>query len=113
MQIEKIELEDSIEYGYYQGDEFIRHREDGPAAEYSDGYKAWYFHGKNHRDDGPAIEYTNGSKSWWIYGDRHREGGPAVECANGYKEWWLEDKYIEEKDFEEALKIYNLNKICK
>jgi hypothetical protein len=90
MQIERIESEDCIEYGYYKGDEFIWHREDGPAVEYADGDRYWYINGK-----------------------RHREGGPAVESASGYKAWYLEDKYIEEEDFEEALKIYKVSKVCK
>jgi hypothetical protein len=37
----------------------VYHRQDGPAAEYTNGNKYWYFNGKLHREDGPAIEYTN------------------------------------------------------
>ena len=44
----------------------IRHREDGPAIEYSDGHKEWYINGERHRTDGPAVEYTDGDKSWFI-----------------------------------------------
>jgi len=43
-----------------------RHREDGPAVEYADGYKAYYLNGKLHREDGPATEYENGNKYYYI-----------------------------------------------
>ena len=42
------------------------HREDGPAVEYTDGYKSYYINDKRHREDGPAMEYTDGSKSYYI-----------------------------------------------
>jgi hypothetical protein len=58
------------EYGnkyYYKDKQMkIRHREDGPAIEYSDGHKEWYINGERHRTDGPAVEYTDGDKSWFI-----------------------------------------------
>ena len=47
------------EYGnkfYYKDREMtILHREDGPAYETTDGYKAWHINGKLHREDGPAM----------------------------------------------------------
>jgi len=30
-------------------------------------------HGKLHREDGPAIEYSNGFKQWWLNGKRITE----------------------------------------
>ena len=45
------------------------HREDGPAAEYSDGSKWWYLNDKLHREDGPAIERVDGSKCWYLNGE--------------------------------------------
>jgi len=44
------------------------HREDGPAFEYSDGYKEWYIHGKLHRENGPAIEHPGGGASYYLNG---------------------------------------------
>jgi hypothetical protein len=44
------------------------HRDNGPAIEHVDGYKAWYQNGKLHREDGPAQEYADGSKLWCING---------------------------------------------
>ena len=43
------------------------HREDGPAVEFNDGTKMWYWGGMLHRDsvEGPAIEYANGEKRWF------------------------------------------------
>jgi hypothetical protein len=46
----------------------LLHREDGPAIEYADGYKAWYINGKFHRIDGPAIVGLDGYKSWYLEG---------------------------------------------
>ena len=30
-------------------------------------------HGKLHREDGPAIEFSNGFKQWWLDGERFKE----------------------------------------
>ena len=49
------------------------HREDGPAIEYADGSKVWFFNGKRHREDGPAVERANGDKAWYLNGDKLTE----------------------------------------
>ena len=46
----------------------VLHRENGPAVEYEDRYKAWYKNGLRHRQDGPAIEYPSGAKRWYLNG---------------------------------------------
>ena len=86
----------------------IRHREDGPAIEYTDGTKYWYINGKFHREDGPAIMCNNGDKNWYLNGESHRIDGPAVEWSNGYKEWWLNGKEYSEKEYEVLTKRKNL-----
>ena len=73
------------------------HREDGPAAEWSDGSKYWYLNGRRHRIDGPATEYIDGTKLWFLNGKRHRENGPAVEAFSGYKEWWMNGRLLTEE----------------
>ena len=73
------------------------HREDGPAAEYTDGTKRWYINGKLHREDGPAIEYRNGDTEWFINGKLHRLDGPAIIWADGVKEWCVNDIEITEE----------------
>ena len=75
-----------------------RHREDGPAIEWSDGEKHWYLNDKLHREDGPAIEYPNGTKCWYLNGKKHREDGPAVEYAGGTKRWFLNDEEVTWKE---------------
>ena len=50
-----------------------RHRVDGPAVEWANGYKSWFLNGKYHRVDGPAVEYTNGSKYWFLNGIEYTE----------------------------------------
>ena len=59
-----------------------------------DGSKHWYLNGLRHREDGPAIEYTDGTKYWYLNGKRHREDGPAIDHADGNKKWYLNDKKI-------------------
>ena len=82
------------------------HRENGPAVEWSNGYKSWYINGKRHREDGPAIEHVEGGKSWFINGKLHREDGPAVEYFDGDKGWFINGKELIEKEFN------NRNKPC-
>ena len=52
------------------------HRDNGPAAIYPDGTRAWYQHGKLHRDDGPAAIFSDGTQEWywlgkWINEEEH------------------------------------------
>ena len=78
-----------------------RHREDGPAIEYSDGTRCWYLNDNLHREDGPALEYSDGTRCWCLNGDLHREDGPACEYANGNREWWLNGVEYTEEEFNE------------
>jgi hypothetical protein len=59
----------------------------------------WYLDGKRHREDGPAIEHANGYKAWYLNGKCHREDGPAIERANGDKFWYIDDKRLTEEEF--------------
>jgi hypothetical protein len=111
MQIEKKELVDRIEYGYYQGDKFIWHREDGPAIEFVNGDKEYWINGeiikrefKYHTEHG----YYEGDKFIW-----HREDGPAVECKNGDKEYWINGEKVDGRKIKALSKIYRLSKVCK
>ena len=49
--------------------------------------------GQLHRvqSHGPAVEYVNSDKCYYFNGklDRNPMQGPAVEWSNGYCEWWL------------------------
>jgi hypothetical protein len=93
-------IEDGIEYKineYSTGTIYwnlnnLYHRENGPAIECYNGYKAWYKYGKCHREDGPAVHYYNGYKAWWKHGKRHREDGPAIECLDSRKEYCLDSR---------------------
>jgi hypothetical protein len=70
------------------------HKEDGPAVEYTDGYKCWWLNGEKHREDGPAVEHADGTKEWWLNGKLHRKDGPAIECTDGSKCWYFHGKEI-------------------
>ena len=70
---------------------------------YDDGTKQWFLNGKRHREDGPAIEWTGGSKEWYLNGERHRKDGPAIEKADGVKTWYLNDKYYSKADFHQEM----------
>ena len=93
-----VSVTDSETYWYKEADMKILHRENGPAVEYNNGYKAWYIDGKRHHTDGPAVEYSSGAKEWWLNGKLHREDGPAVEYSSGEKEWWLNGKELSEEE---------------
>lgn len=75
------------------------HRVDGPAIEWTDGYKEWHIDGKRHRVNGPAVEWADGSKEWWVDGNLHRVDGPAIEYADGDKAWYIDGKYLTEEEF--------------
>lgn len=40
----------------------------GKYVEKWEGHILHYYHGKLHRTDGPAIEYANGNKRWYFNG---------------------------------------------
>jgi len=66
----------------------------------ADGNKIWYnSDGQRHREDGPAVEWTDGFKSWCINDKLHRLYGPAVEYANGDKVWYINGKEYTPKDW--------------
>ena len=75
------------------------HREDGPAIEYANGRKEWWFKNDLHRINGPAIEFASGRKEWYLNGRCHREDGPAIECPDGDKFWYIEGDQLTEEAF--------------
>ena len=77
---------------------------------YNLGTEFWYLNGLRHREDGPAIEYTDGSKYWYLNGKLHREDGPAVEYTNGRTEYWINGKCIPQLD---DMKIYGKENLAK
>jgi len=87
----------------------ILHREDGPAIEYYNGRKEWYFHGTHHREDGPAIITPDGSQYWIYKGKYHREDGPAVIAGDdSYQAWYLYDEKVpcsSKEEFERFVKL--------
>ena len=92
---------------YYKDAELtIRHREDGPAFERSNGDKCWYSNGQLHRVDGPAVEWVDGDKAWWLNGKRHRIDGPAVEGLDGFKAWWLNDEHMDFQEWKKEVRKY-------
>ena len=85
-----------------------KHRENGPAIEWSNGDKVWYKEGKRHRENGPAVEYSDGSKWWYKEGKRHREDGPAVEYNDGSKDYYYYGERLDCNSTEEFLKLIKL-----
>ena len=56
---------------YWLSDKNKLIRKDGPAVEWTDGYKEWHDHnGRLYRQGAPAIEDVDGSKVWYIHGDQ-------------------------------------------
>jgi antitoxin component YwqK of YwqJK toxin-antitoxin module len=66
---------------------------------YPNGTKYWYLNGKLHREDGPAAEWSDGTKWWYLNGELHREDGPAIEWSNGTKYWYLNGECLSEEKF--------------
>jgi len=64
-----------------------------------DDGKHWYNEaGDYHREDGPAIEWWNGRRQWYYRGKLHRENGPAIYWSQGIanpEEWYYRGKKIE------------------
>lgn len=73
------------------------HREDGPAAEYSNGDKIWFLNDYYHRIGNPAVERSDGSKAWWVNGSLHRLDGPAVENNPKVGYWYTNGWFVEGK----------------
>jgi hypothetical protein len=42
-------------------------------VEQSNGDLIWYYKGKVHREDGPAIDYPNGYKAWYLNGIKYSQ----------------------------------------
>ena len=66
---------------------------------FNNGDRCWYLNDKRHREDGPAIEYSNGSRWWYLNGKLHREDGPAMEFTNGTRRWYLNGEHYTEEEF--------------
>ena len=68
---ELVEYENGGKEWFLNGDDL--HREDGPAVELPDGYKAWYINNRLHRLDGPALEWPDGRTFWFLNGQQATE----------------------------------------
>ena len=40
---------------------------------FEDGSKVWLLNGERHREDGPAIEFSSGTKAWYLNGEKLTE----------------------------------------
>ena len=106
-----VKVQNNGDKGWYLNGK--RHREDGPAVEYTDGYKSWYLNGERHREDGPSVEWSNGDKWWYLNDKRHREDGPAIERASGTKEWYLNGEEVTDEDVISTAEEMTMEQICK
>ena len=110
----------NFEFGYKQGNLFIRNNEDEPNT-YVNGDISWFKDGKYHKEDGPAVKnkdtqyrkyIVNGqfhrtdgpayisadanTKRWYQEGELHREDGPAIE-SEGKTAYFLQGVRVDEK----------------
>ena len=67
--------------------------------------------GDYHKEDGPAVEYPNGYKAWFINGERHREDGPARITSEGILQYWLNDRMFIKEDWEVEVAKLKLKRI--
>lgn len=66
-------------------------------------YKHWYVNGKRHRENGPAVEYSDGSEEWWVNDQLHREDGPAVTTSMiDQEEYWLNNNQMSKEEWQAA-----------
>jgi hypothetical protein len=88
-------VEDKNTIAYHVNGKY--HRENGPAVEFSDGYKEWIINGKRHREDGPAV-ITDSYQWWYQNGVLHRLDGPALIMYKGDKAtrniYYINDKKL-------------------
>lgn len=89
---------------FWFNDAGLKHRVGGPAEEFNDGKKTWWFENKLHRSDAPAVEYANGGKEFWFDGKLHCDSGPAIIRANGQCMWALDGEIIPESVFNNRIK---------
>jgi hypothetical protein len=76
------------------------------------GAKIWKLpSGKRHREDGPACEYSDGSKGWYINDELHREDGPAIDNGDGVKCWYLDNVEYTEQDYKYKMRSNKLKKL--
>ena len=64
-----------------------------------------------HREDGPALEYTNGYRVWYKMGKYYREDGPARIWQNGKEEYYLNDKLYSKEDYYLKIKLDRLKEL--
>jgi hypothetical protein len=82
------------------------------------GDKFWYTHDKRHRDDGPAIEWSNGNKEWYQNDVLHREDGPAIEWVDGDTFWYINGIRLTTAEFaakvldEETALLWKMSGYC-
>jgi len=70
------------------------HREDGPAIEWKNGRKEWFYKGRLHRGDGPAVEQPNGKNEWYYLGMRFPE--PNIKLIPTWAKEAVEKELIKE-----------------
>jgi len=67
--------------------------------------------GDYHRENRPAIERSNGYKAWYINGKRHREDGPAIDYVNMYEEWYLDNIQYTEQEYKYEMRSRKLKQL--
>lgn len=64
----------------------------------------YFLNGKRHREDGPAIEWSDGTYEYWINGRLHREDGPAAKYPlGGGEEFYLNGELFLESEWRKNL----------
>ena len=46
----------------------------------------WFLNNKRHREDGPAYEYSNGNKQWWLNGKQYYTEEEFLKATQPVKE---------------------------
>jgi len=95
----KIVHDDRVEY-YNDDNQLHRDENEGPAIEWNNGDKEYYYQGVKHRNVGPACVYVGNDfmtrHSYYVEGELHRLDGPAVEWRDYPNDYYIYGKKYSE-----------------
>jgi hypothetical protein len=94
---------------WYVAGTTIKHRDDGPAIELTDGTKIYYKNGAMHREDGPAFIKPGGEEYCYVDGKLHslNSATPAVKLPCGTQIFFKNGVWHRDGDLPAAILVEN------
>lgn len=69
--------------------------------ETGDLLERWTLDQKKHRDDGPAVVYRDGYQEWYQRGVLHRTEGPAIVDQFGREKFFVNGKMLDKQEWQD------------